>query len=779
MKRFITVTIIYFLCLASALAQKCVVWERPLSMYSQLSGRLDASRVVFADTATILTFHVNMPNTPRIGFTSGTMLQADGKDYKIKCIRGHALDAGINVPPTGVMDIDMVFEPVPSEVKSLTFTMPQAFSINGIRDRYAKREGIADTYWRNEKTGDWMLGVGKNYMVYDSKVWSIISQTEKKGAFTISASNGGDNIIINIGKEKKGMRTFRVGKEKFVCGMITGDYLPDYPTKDTTTKLANNGYRMGDSVTIVGWFKDMPKEMWQKGNDFNAAYKSIFIDENKNYYTKLDSLGRFTLRIPVENTQMLYCDWGRTSMMFLAEPGETYFLMKDFAENKTLVMGRNARLQNEFLAHNFFYRSGNYQEVSRLGGIMTYMTHCDSLNNDALAKLDMECKKYPTLSSRYANLKRQELLVDAGSCLMQGRFSVKDFRLPKEYVDYVTENYWNKMEEPYTALGNHYTTLFRDYCKHKSDCLTESEFVYGMVRAEKDGVIKLNDADRSLVKEYAAAKDDFFRKMDEAPDSLGLEQVINAFNNSDVVKQMDKVIEREGTGYIFINSLGKYEKIIATADSLGLSQAQRDVLLSTTLYREIDHDRKPLEPFALKFADDNISLEAAKQVLREQNDKYEALAKHMLSTENLKSSDDMKDLSEGEQILQKILEPYKGKIVLLDIWGTWCGPCKEALSHSQEEYERLKDYPMVYLYLANRSPEDSWKDVIKEYNVTGDNVVHYNLPEAQQKAVENYLNIHSWPTFKLFDQQGRLLDVNANPFDLNGLEGLIKRLVEQ
>ncbi|MDO4202014.1 MAG: thioredoxin family protein [Bacteroidales bacterium] len=81
--------------------------------------------------------------------------------------------------------------------------------------------------------------------------------------------------------------------------------------------------------------------------------------------------------------------------------------------------------------------------------------------------------------------------------------------------------------------------------------------------------------------------------------------------------------------------------------------------------------------------------------------------------------------------------------VLLDIWGTWCAPCKEALSHSTEEYARLKDYDIEFLYLANQSPQESWENVIKEYNMSGPNVAHYNLPEEQQSAIERHLDVHS------------------------------------
>ncbi|MDE5570792.1 MAG: TlpA family protein disulfide reductase, partial [Prevotella sp.] len=137
---------------------------------------------------------------------------------------------------------------------------------------------------------------------------------------------------------------------------------------------------------------------------------------------------------------------------------------------------------------------------------------------------------------------------------------------------------------------------------------------------------------------------------------------------------------------------------------------------------------------------------------------------------------DVAGMTEGEEIMKKLLEPYKGKIVLIDIWGTWCGPCKDALSHSEEEYARMAKYDMQFVYFANRSPMDSWENVIKEYNVTGPNVTHFNLPAEQQSAIERYLQVYSFPTYKLVDKNGNVLDLQVQARDLNGLEELVKTL---
>lgn len=794
--KLLTLSLLLLLGTMNGWAQKTVVWEKPLSTFSRISERFNISKVEFCDTATVLTLHFQFSSGMQVGFTSETMLQADGKDYKVKGIKDYALNSGITIPQSGELDLDMIFNPLPKDVKSLTFNMPGAFTINDIRDRNAKKEGITDTYWRNDRTGDWMLGIGKSHLVYDGKVWSIISQAEKKGAYTINANSGNDVITFNISKPKGNTRTITIGKEKTVCSYITTSHLPDYPATvpevsasgstpsvpgASSLGLKDNAYRLGDSITIIGWYKDMPQDIRDLSHEFEASYEGIFTDKENMYSTPIDSLGFFTLSMPVENTQMLYCDWHRSNVEFLAEPGETYFLLKDFAEDKTLVMGRNVRLQNEWLANYTYYEKGNYQRFRELGGAMPYLANCDSLNNVALAKLDALCKEHPTLSARTVNLLRNEIITSAGRSLMQGRFMAPNYTLPQEYVDYVTENFWKKVEGPYTALGNTYNTFIRDYSDYLISHLPEPDempSIHAIKRANKEGKIKLSDEDMVIINKHTAAYQTFKKDMAEAPDSLK-QKVVDDFNNSEVVTKINAIFSREGVqeAVIPILNIYNYERFLAVTDSLGWNKTQQDIVLARRIYDLIDHDRMPLKPHILAFADANIEHEAAKQAIHELNDKYEAIGKRTLSSDNLRSNDDVKDLSEGEQILRKILEPYRGKLVLLDVWGTWCGPCKEALSHSQEEYERLKDYPIVYLYLANSSPEENWKNIIKEYNITGDNVVHYNLPSAQQKAVENYLQINGYPTYKLIDQDGNLLDVNADPRNLNALEGLIKRIL--
>jgi thiol-disulfide isomerase/thioredoxin len=211
-------------------------------------------------------------------------------------------------------------------------------------------------------------------------------------------------------------------------------------------------------------------------------------------------------------------------------------------------------------------------------------------------------------------------------------------------------------------------------------------------------------------------------------------------------------------------------------DSLGAKPFLKSIWFAQQVYNQLDNERVPLPKEVLDTMKVMIGNPTAIEMIEKKNDYYIALANREFDKLVLKSSDDVKDLTEGEALLRKLLEPYKGKFVLLDVWGTWCGPCKEALSHSQEEYDRLKEFDIAYLYLANNSPQESWENVIKEYNVSGDNVAHYNLPSEQQSAIERHLDIRAFPTYKLFDRDGNMLDLDIDARDLDDLVKLLRQM---
>ena len=156
--------------------------------------------------------------------------------------------------------------------------------------------------------------------------------------------------------------------------------------------------------------------------------------------------------------------------------------------------------------------------------------------------------------------------------------------------------------------------------------------------------------------------------------------------------------------------------------------------------------------------------------------KVKEAEKQFVDANSLRPSTDVEGMSDGEKMFRKLIEPYQGKLIYVDIWGTWCAPCRENLKDSWRVREALKDYDIVYLFLANNSSDEAWKSVISEYNLTGPNCVHYNLPEDQQSAIERYMGVNGYPTYKLIDKQGVIREINTDPHDIEGLLRLIEKL---
>ena len=772
------------------------VWDNVVTGYVNIPI-INVTKVAIYDDRTEVFFHLEVPQQmagESAPLATKPMLTADGKTYSVKGATVISLTEPYAIPADGKVDFSLIFEPIPENTYLISVTEPNAWSIANVRDTDSQPTGIADTYWRNEATGDWLIGFTPKHVIYDNTVWDIVSQVEKKDAYTLTLLfNNMSGVkcafyskdfslkakVVKVGKLKKGKRTITIDDEKpIICSPITGTALPDYPMKDQRTGFVDNGYKAGDSVTIIGWLKDMPEEAWKRnGREFEVSIKNILNDENTYTYIPMDSLGRFTLKIPLLNTSEALLDRDRTTEGTVLEPGKTYFFLNDFKTKQKLWMGDDVRVQNELLAHPLSHDYAEIDDSRSDLDPMTYLAQADSVRQAQMNELAGWVTDHPNLSQRFQDYVAGYYQNILGKWMTQARsqFQHQNQEVPQEYMNFLDKECWQKTIKPYT-LYHDFSTFMHAYL---SEVMRKRVWTVHWNIYDYNDVIASNDEELSLLNRWKDWYIDTHAKVMAAPqeERQKMADKLNA-DNADMIAEVDKILNspkcqkvRNGIGPVI-----QMKQEAFALDSLGTDQDFKDIWLTRLVYDEISHTHMSLSPMVIDTLKALIANPVGIPMIEKQNDYFLALENREFDKLVLKSSDNLADLSEGEALLKKILEPYKGKFVLLDVWGTWCNPCREALSNSTEEYARLIDYDIQYLYLANKSPQTAWENVIKEYNVSGPNVAHYNLPPDQQAAIEHHLGVHSWPTYKLFDRNGNLLDLKVDARDLENLAQLLDQI---
>ncbi|MCR5313840.1 MAG: redoxin family protein [Bacteroidaceae bacterium] len=702
----------------------------------------------------------------KVGDERFTVVSADGIE----------LDKFTQTNKDGRLMMTFHFPPLPDDTKSFDLTegdQKRSIQIKGIKPVEERWQQLLPSYWCNQQ-GDWKIAFLKDYAIYDCKFWSYKSCdiNTKTGKAEMVITNGNDELKVSIGKNHKGSRTITIGNEKGKYKMITSRFLPDYPTKDTRTDFVDNGYKL-DTVTVVGWLKDMPEDLSQL-KTFDISYTNLFTDKRETVNADLDEQGRFTVKLPIVNSTEFFCDWRRCFVRTMLEPGKTYFMLYDFKEGRRYFMGDDCRLQNELFKYPNKLAAKRIEDGEDLD---KYIDYVDSILKVKFAEIDQLSSEHPTLSTRYNSYKKGCMRMQLARDLAQARFITKDKQLTDKARRYAYDNFWTKIDQPYT-LHHELSVFLTDYLDDATLNSQSAMETFNLIDHLND--IAANDEERALLSQWNVWKDDAQARIDAEPTVEDKErlakEIIEA--NAEMIAKVDKIFSSEKTQkYAKVHTfLNKLKNGLYVLDSLKATPFIKDVWLARMAYLEIDWRRTSLLPEIMDSLRAKVTNPICLAMVEKQNDHYLAIENRDFDKLVLKSSDNLKDLSDGEALLKKILEPFKGKFVLLDIWGTWCGPCKNALSHSTEEYERLKDYDIEFLYLANNSPQESWENVIKEYNVSGPNVAHYNLPAEQQKAIERYLNVHSFPTYKLFDRNGRLLDLKVDAHNLDSLVQFLDKI---
>ena len=104
------------------------------------------------------------------------------------------------------------------------------------------------------------------------------------------------------------------------------------------------------------------------------------------------------------------------------------------------------------------------------------------------------------------------------------------------------------------------------------------------------------------------------------------------------------------------------------------------------------------------------------------------------------------------------LDDLKGKYVYIDMWATWCNPCKQEIPFLQkvEKQYHGKNIEFVSISVDSERDYETWKKMVADKNLTG-----IQLYSKRDKDFAGAYKVNSIPRFILIDPQGNIVDANA------------------
>lgn len=127
---------------------------------------------------------------------------------------------------------------------------------------------------------------------------------------------------------------------------------------------------------------------------------------------------------------------------------------------------------------------------------------------------------------------------------------------------------------------------------------------------------------------------------------------------------------------------------------------------------------------------------------------------------------------DGNQVAFKdILEKYKGKTLVIEVWASWCGDCVKAMPKIKELQTNNPD--VTYVFISMDKTVENWKIGITKYEIKGD---HYMANDQMKGVFAKAIDLDWIPRYIIIDKTGKIVLYRAIETDFEKINIELKKL---
>ena len=137
----------------------------------------------------------------------------------------------------------------------------------------------------------------------------------------------------------------------------------------------------------------------------------------------------------------------------------------------------------------------------------------------------------------------------------------------------------------------------------------------------------------------------------------------------------------------------------------------------------------------------------------------------------VQSTDDLSliDANNHKETFETLKKKHKGKVIYVDFWASWCGPCLAEMPYSDKLKKEQKD--VVFVYLALSDEEEPWKTAMEKYNVKENS---YFITNTESSTFLSKHKITSIPRYMVVDKKGEIINTDAPRPSSTEIKDLLK-----